>query len=116
MKTSQIPEDLCFRASNNLLEYLASKILPWVNMLAGHLKTGDYALSMTDRCTSAGWLRKTNFQEIIGEDVEPVQSKVCIVTARHHTTLFLKEGIKKYSQWFSGEDNDVADALLRNFD
>jgi hypothetical protein len=34
----KIPEDLHFQASNNLLEYVASIILPWVDMLAGHLK------------------------------------------------------------------------------
>ena len=32
-----LPEELCFRASNNLLKYIASIISPWINMLAGHL-------------------------------------------------------------------------------
>jgi hypothetical protein len=57
---------------------------------------------MTDSSTPAGWLHKTNFQEIIGEDADPVQAKIRIKTARHHATLFLKVGIKEYSQWFPG--------------
>ena len=31
----EIPEELCFRALNNLLEYIASIIIPWVDMLTG---------------------------------------------------------------------------------
>jgi hypothetical protein len=34
----EISEELRFRASNNLFEYVASIISPWVNMLAGRLK------------------------------------------------------------------------------
>ncbi len=77
----KIPEDLHFWASNNLLECIASIISPWVNMLAGHLKQGDCALLMMDSSTSVGWLRKTNFQEIIGKDADTVQAKVRIETA-----------------------------------
>jgi hypothetical protein len=36
---------------------------------------------MTDSFMSAGWLHKTNLWEIIGEDADPVQLKVCIETA-----------------------------------
>jgi hypothetical protein len=59
----KIPEDLLFWASNNLFEYMAFIILPWVDMLSGHLKRGDCTLLMTDSSTSAEWLRKTNFQD-----------------------------------------------------
>ena len=69
-----------------------------------------------DSSTSAGWLRKTNFREFTGVDADPVQAFVCIKTARHHATLFLDAGIKEYSQWFPGWENNVADALLRDFD
>ncbi len=66
----EIPEALWFRASNNLLEYLASIISPWVDMLAGSLKQEDCALLMTD-----SWLRKTNFQEIIGDALTQFKQK-----------------------------------------
>jgi hypothetical protein len=112
----EIPEDLRFWASNNLLEYIASIISPWVDMLAGRLSQGDCAFSMTNSSTSAGWLRKTNFREIIGDNPNPVQAKDRIETARHHAILFLKAGIKEYSQWFPGRKNIVVDALLQDFD
>ena len=51
-----VPEFLCFRAPNNLLEYISSIITPWVDMLAGRLNQGDCAQSMMDSSTSAGWL------------------------------------------------------------
>jgi hypothetical protein len=58
----EIPEELQFRASNNLLEYVASIISSWVNMLACRLKRGNCALLMTDSSTSAGWLRTADFR------------------------------------------------------
>jgi len=41
----QIPEDLLFRASNNLLEFLAAIITPWIDIINGRLNPGDCALS-----------------------------------------------------------------------
>jgi hypothetical protein len=40
----EISEELRFRASNNLLEYIALIITPWVDMLAGQLNWGNCAL------------------------------------------------------------------------
>ncbi len=91
-------------------------ISPWVDLLAGCLHRGDCALSMTDSTTSAGWLCKTNFQELTGNDPNPVQARVRIETACHHAILLLKAGVKEYSQWFPGRENNVADALSRDFD
>ncbi len=48
----QIPVDLQFRATNNLLEYLAAIITPWIDLLAGRLKRGDCTLPMTDSTTA----------------------------------------------------------------
>ena len=33
----ELPEELCSRATNNFLEYIASIISPWIDMLAGRL-------------------------------------------------------------------------------
>jgi hypothetical protein len=60
------------------------------------------SLDDTDSSTSAGWLRTTNFREIIREDADAVQAMVLIKAACHHATLFLNAGIKEYSQWFLG--------------
>ena len=85
-------------------------------LLASRLDRGDCALSMTNSTTSAGWLHKTNFRELTGNDPDPVQARVQIETARHHAILLLKAGVKEYSQWFPGRKNNVADALSRDFD
>jgi hypothetical protein len=45
-----------------------------------------------------------------------IQSQVRIETAQHHATLFLEAGIKEYSQWFPGKENNVANVLSRDFD
>jgi hypothetical protein len=71
---------------------------------------------MTDSTTLAGWLRKTNFREHTGDDPDPVQARVRIKLAHHHAVLLLGAGIKEYSQWFPGRENNVADALLHDFD
>lgn len=79
-----LPYNLLFRASNNLLEHIAAIITPWVDIIAGRLRKGDCALSMTDSTTSEGWLRKTNFRE----DVDLVQASIRIQVAREHAMQY----------------------------
>ena len=108
-----LPEDLKFRVTNNLLEHLASVISPWIDILNGRLQTGNCALSMTDSSTSEGWLRKTNFKE---DDEEPIQASIRIEVARTHAKQYMDIGLREYSQWFPGNENNVADALSREID
>lgn len=108
-----LPVELQFRASNNLLEFLAAIITPWIDLLNGRLCPGDCALSMTDSTTAEGWLRKTNFRV---NDEAPNQSEVRIEAARKFAILFTDHEIKSYSQWFPGKENIVADALSRDDD
>ncbi len=65
-----LPADLKFRASNNLLEHLAAIISPWIDILAGCLKSQDYVLSMTDSTTPEGWLKKSNLSELRESKIE----------------------------------------------
>ena len=109
----ELQPGLRFRASNNLLEFMASIISPWIDILAGRLNRGDCALSMTDSTTSAGWIRKTNFKE---DTLNPIKATTRISIARHHAALFIESDIKEYSQWFEGKKNQVADALSREFE
>jgi len=104
---------LRFRSSNNLLEFMASIISPWIDIIAERLSKGDCALSMTDSTTSAGWIWKTNFKEDI---LDPIEATTCIEIARHHASLFIEKDIKEYSQWFKGKKNPVANALSREFE
>jgi hypothetical protein len=107
----KLPDELKFRASINLLEHMAAVITPWIDIIANRLSRGDCALSMTDSTTSAGWLRKSNFRE---EDDE-VQASARITVARSHARRYMNQGIRDYSQWFRGRDNNIADSLSRDF-
>ncbi len=107
-----LPEDLKFRASNNLLEHMAGIISPWVDILAGHLNDGDCSLSMTDSTTSKGWMRKMNFKE----EKHKIQATIRIEVAQSHAAQFMDHGVRKYSQWFRGIENNMADALSQDMD
>ena len=103
-----LPEHLKSRASNNLLEHIGSIITPWVDIINNRLVEGDCALSMTDSSTSEGWNKKTNFSEMIDD---PIQATIRIEVCRGHAMRMLERGIRDYSQWFPGVENDVSDAL-----
>ena len=68
---------------------------------------------MTDSSTSEGWAKKSNFTELI-ED--PIQAEVRIEVCRKDAQRNLEYKLKDYSQWFPGDQNDVADALSRDND
>jgi hypothetical protein len=105
----KVPDDLQFRASNNLLEFLAAIITPWINIIGGHLSPGDCALSMTDSMTAEGWMKKSNF---VKPNNNPIQAMACDDAARKYASIFMNLDVKGYSQWFAGKSNNVADALL----
>ena len=89
-----IPYELQGRATNNLLEHIASIITVWIDILAGRLKPGDCSLSMTDSTTSEGWAHKTNFSK---DNEEPIQATIRIQVAREHAMRLLENDIKEFS-------------------
>jgi hypothetical protein len=103
-----LPDNLLFRALNNLLEHLAAIVLPWVDIIAGRLKCEDCVLSMNDSTTPKNGSKKKISK--LGEK-NPIQALVRIKAPRMQATLFLKRGLKSYSQWFKGERKKVSDAL-----
>ncbi len=109
----ELPENCRFRASNNLLEFIASIITPWIDTISKCLRPGDCALSMTDSTTSTGWLKTTIFLEA---GMNPDKSTVRLEIARKHASHFIHHNIKEYSQWFPGKKNNVANALSWDFD
>lgn len=114
-----LPSELLFRASNNLLEHIASIITVWIDILAGRLSPEDCVLSMTDSSTSEGWAHKTNFSMLPEEvdcQVDPVEASSRIAVARKFAELCMDANICHYSQWFPGKENDVSDALSRDND
>ena len=65
------------------------------------------------RRTSSGWAYKTNFKE---EGGDPIEAAVRIEIARFFARLLMEHAIKDYSQWFPGDENNVSDALSRDYD
>ena len=106
-----IPDRLLSRAHINLLEFLASIICIWLDILEGHVLPESCLLSMGDSTTAAGWLRKSNFKE---DDENDVETTVKLVAARHLATLILQAKACLYSQWFAGDENDISDSLSRD--
>ncbi len=109
----ELPENHRFRASNNLLEFIASIITPRIDTISKRLRPGDCALLMTDSTTSASWLKTTIFLEA---GMNPDESTICLEIARKHASHFIHHNIKESSQWFLGKKNNVADALSWDFD
>jgi hypothetical protein len=75
----RIPDNLLFHTSNNLLEFLAVIITPWIGILGGQLSSGDCAQSMTDSTTAKSWIKKLNFSKA-GDD--PIQASTRVDAGR----------------------------------
>ena len=82
-----LPLHLQFRASNNLLERIASIITPCIDIIAGRFQSGDCSLLMTDSSTSKGWSCKTNLKE---DGEEPIQATIRLEVARGHACCFME--------------------------
>jgi len=108
----EIPAKMCFRASLNMLEHVASTIGAWIDIIENNLPPTSCILSMTDSTSSNGWLKKSNFME---KEEHHQQTKAKRLLARSHALRLLANDVKEYSQWFPGKENDVADSLSRDF-
>ena len=74
-----IPLWLKLRASNNLLEHLATVVTPWIDIISKRMGPGDCSLSTTESSTSEGFSRKSNFKD----DVEsPIHATVRLKVSR----------------------------------
>lgn len=114
-----IPEELLYRATNNLLEHIATIITVWIDIIEGTLQAEDCILSMTDSSTSEGWHKKTNFKTDPADadcDFDPAEAQVRTEISRHFAELCVDYKIVHYAQWFAGKENDVSDALSRDDD
>ena len=59
----RITTHLNFRATLNFLEFIASTIGPWIDILENNTIPLDYILSQINSSTTEGWLRRFNFKE-----------------------------------------------------
>ena len=114
-----VPEELLYRATNNLLEHIASIITVWIDVIEGTLQPEDCILSMTDSSTSEGWHKKTNFKTDPVEadcDFDPEEAEVRTEICRQFAEICVKNKLVHHVQWFAGKQNDVSDALSRDDD
>ena len=108
----QIPTELRFRATINMLEHLASIVGPWIDLIENNLPPLSCILAMGDSTTAAGWLRKSNFKESESESQQMTEEKIKL--SRDHARRLMMNSCCEYSQWFPGVDNDLADSLSRD--
>jgi hypothetical protein len=92
---------------NNLLEFIASVISVWTEILDGAPPQSCF-LSFADNTSAVGWLHKANVNETSNKHLE--------TATRHFATLLIQANCCLYSQHFKGSENKVADALSRRFD
>ena len=110
----ELPTHLLWRATLNMLEFVASTIGPWIDLLEDTLPPLSCILSMTDSSTTNGWLRKSNFPDDSEDELD--SHLTCkMELARAHSLRMLDNWVKEYSQWFAGKLNNVSDALSRDF-
>ena len=97
-----------------MLEFIASTIGPWIDLVEGNLPPLSCVLFMTDSNTSARWLRMSNFTDSSEEECDThIACKLDL--ACNHTLQLMDNKIKEYSQWFAGDKKSVSDALSRDF-
>jgi hypothetical protein len=104
----ELPIALRLRTSINSLEFISSVVTIWIDILLGLVQPEDCISSQTDSSSAAGWLRKSNFAESQDEEIQ-------LCTARKLTTLLIDSHSCIYSQWFSGDLNNISDSLSRDF-
>jgi hypothetical protein len=104
----EIPEDCRLRSSLNSLEFMASLIGIWMEHYSNSIPIESCILSQTDSTSAAGWIKKSNFAESKDQTVQ-------LYTARKLASIIIEAESCLYSQWFQGDDNQVADSLSRDF-
>ncbi len=67
---------------------------------------------MTNSTTANGWMNKSNFNKYSNN---PIQVTTRIDASRHYAQLFMDADVKGYSQWFTGKQNNIVDALSQDW-
>ena len=102
-----IPRHLQGRVSNNALEFLASMVGCWLDIIEGRVPRHSCYLAMTDSSSCSGWIHKSNFTT--------TDQSFHAAIAELLATIFLDAESTLYSQHFRGIWNVIADSLSRDF-
>ena len=101
-----LPRRLQGRVFNNALEFLASMVGRWIDILDGSITPQIYMLALTDKSSACGWLHKSKF---ISAD-----HSFHATIAKNLATLFISSDSSIYSQHFFGKLNVTFDSLSRD--
>ena len=91
----------------NTLEFIATIIALEIEFHCNPPSPGECSLISCDNVSAMEWLRKSNF--------DSTASATNFALARHTAQLVLRARHCLYSQWIAGKENNVADALSRDF-
>ena len=91
----EIPENLLFRATLNMLEFLASCIGPWIDILKNNLPPLSCTLLETDSTTTAGWLRELNFKD---NKEEEIHENCKLSLAQDHALCLLTNNVNGFQE------------------
>jgi hypothetical protein len=100
-----IPPDLQNRATLNVLEFFASIVGPWIDLLEGNLPAFSCIWSQTDSTTADGWMHKSSFDD------------ACLAHftgSRKMAKILIRAKSRLISEWIPGDTNKVADSLSRD--
>jgi hypothetical protein len=106
-----IPPEHQHKKSQNFLEYLACMTQLVCMLLENRWNQGDCFLSLGDNTSALGWIHKSNFRP----DKDKEKSSH-LALARYITEMLASLDVIQCGQWLPGDDNGVADKLLREHD
>eukprot|EP00978_Attheya_sp_CCMP212_P032524 scaffold127488_cov44-Attheya_sp.AAC.2 len=113
----KLPTSWQGRFNITILEFMASLIGVWIEVMEGRVTILSCLLAMSDNTSAAGWLRKSNFREERDGMLESkADLKLKRSLAQQLATITLRGKFCLYSHWFPGCENDVADSCSRDFD
>ena len=107
-----IPTNLLGHAHINELQFIASVIHPWMDIINGRILKGDCILViMGDSTTAIGWIHKSRYREE-GESAE--RHAIRLKIARILTELVIDNNLTLYPQCFPWKHTIIADSFSRD--
>jgi hypothetical protein len=100
--------DAALDIQNNAIEFLASVVEIWLDILNKVIPPFGSILAITDNTSCVCWLKKSSFDNA----TKPFESKI----ACHLALLVINQNIQLHSQHLAGLTNKLTDALSRKFD
>ncbi len=95
------------RGSLNCLEFLAALVGVWVeHQVGGPWAKDEVLLCQGDSSSASAWITQSSF----GDEC-PLHLAIARTTAKYMSN----HRLQRYSQWFPGKENSIADALSRGF-